>query len=59
MFSYEIFEYGKLVANNSGFENYTEMCIEIGGIMQKHNNTSECKDGYYCKVYENGKLLAK
>ena len=57
MFSYEVYEYGKLVASNGGFENYTDMCIEIGRIMQKHPNTSECKEGYTRKVYENGKLL--
>lgn len=59
MFSYEVFYNEVLVATGSGFANYTSMCIEIGGIMQNNPNTSKCKDGYICKVYENGKLLGR
>ena len=59
MFSYEVFDNGILVATGEGFTNNTTMCIEIGAIMQKNPNTSECKDGWTCKVYENGKLLRR
>lgn len=56
-FSYEVFNQNGLVACNDGFENYTDMCIEIGKYMQKNPNTSEAKEGYYCKCYEDGKFF--
>lgn len=58
MFSYEIYnKKNNLIAFGGNFKNYTEMCIKIGSIMQKNKNTSERKDGYTCKCYENGILF--
>lgn len=57
MFSYEIFCKNELVASGSGFMNYTEMCIEIGGIVQENPNSSKRKNGFKILVFENGKRI--
>ena len=57
MFSYKIFCNGNLIEAKDGFNNYTKMLIEIGGTMQKNPNTTEAREGFICKTYEDGRLI--